>query len=484
MTPEPARRSDLALRATSAAGLLRRFAGPGLIVAALAGCSSVKPWINEPLRAGPTLDVAAVAQRDSSALFAVALSGGGARAAAFGYGVLQELKATPCCWNDKSKTVLDAVDLVSGVSGGSIVAAYFAAFGSSGLDGFETDFLRQNFQDGLLSQMLRPTNLFDLTSPWFGRSQLLQRRLDGLYRGMTFADVSRRPRHPQLIVTATDMSLGSGFDFTADQFELICSDLGSVPLSFAVTASSAVPLVLSPLTLRNYRNECPAGPADGIAAGSRSDDYRARLFRAEKRSYLDADSRPYVHLVDGGLADNLGVRRLLDRALSGGGMGSTFSEVQITPGSIKRLVIVTVNAERDPSRRIDESDKVPNTAEVVDALLFGTGNRATGETQAYLDDVAVRWREEIRSGRRERLRGFSPDAEIFLIQVNLRDAPASAQRQFLLQVPTAFSIGDAEVTQLIAAGREVLRSDKEFQALTRSLGGAGAAPPAPSSRSP
>jgi len=446
-------------------------AGLVLVAAVLAGCSSVRPWINEPLRAGPPVDVAAVAQRDSSALFAVALSGGGARAAAFGYGVLQELKATPCCWNDKSSNVLDAVDLVSGVSGGSIVAAYFAAFGSPGLDGFETDFLRQDFQDGLVSQMLRPANLFDLTSPWFGRSQLLQRRLDGLYRGMTFADVARRPRHPQLIVTATDMSLGSGFDFTADQFELICSELGSVPLSFAVTASSAVPLVLSPLTLRNYRNECPAGLADGIAAGSRGDDYRARLYRAEKRSYLDADSRPFVHLVDGGLADNLGVRRLLDRALSGGGMGSTFSEVRIAPGSIQRLVIVTINAERDPARRIDESDKVPNTAEVVDALLFGTGNRATGETQAYLDDVAVRWREEIRSGRRERLRSFAPDAEIFLIQVNLRDAPASSQRQFLLQVPTAFSIGGAEVTQLIAAGREVLRGDKDFQALVRSLGG-------------
>ncbi len=467
MESERARRpSAFAMRAAAAAIVL--------VAAVLAGCSSVRPWINEPLRAGPPVDVAAIAQRDSSALFAVALSGGGARAAAFGYGVLQELKATPCCWNDKSSNVLDAVDLVSGVSGGSIVATYFAAFGSAGLDGFETDFLRQDFQDGLLSQMLRPANLFDLTSPWFGRSHLLQRRLDGLYRGMTFADVARRPRHPQLIVTATDMSLGSGFDFTADQFELICSELGSVPLAFAVTASSAVPLVLSPLTLRNYRNDCPVGAA-AVAVDGRTDDYRARLFRAEKRSYLDADSRPYVHLVDGGLADNLGVRRLLDRALSGGGMSSTFSEVKIAPGNIKRLVIVTVNAERDPARRIDESDQVPTTTEVVDALLFGTGNRATGETQAYLDDVAGRWREEIRSGRRERLRGFSTDAEIFLIQVNLRDAPASAQRQFLLQVPTAFSIGDAEVTQLIAAGREVLRSDKDFQALVRSLGGAAPA---------
>ena len=438
-----------------------------------AGCSSVRPWINEPLRAGTRVDTQAIAQRDASALFAVTLSGGGARAAAFGYGVLQELRDTPCCWVDRTGNVLNAVDLVSGVSGGSIVATYFAAFGAEGLDRFEPDFLRQDFQDSLVSQVLRPSNLIDMTSPWFGRSQLLERRLDGLYRGMTFADIGRRPRHPELVVTATDMSLGSGFDFTTEQFDLICSDLGSVPLSFAVTASSAVPLVLSPLTLRNYRNDCPAGQADRDAAADHVGDYRARLFRSEQRSYLDAEARPFIHLVDGGLSDNLGVRRLLDRALSGGGMGSAFSEVKITPGSIKRLIIITVNAERDPARRIDESDKVPNTAEVVDALLFGTGNRATGETQAFLDDVARRWREDVRLKRPERLRGFAPDAEIFLIQVNLRDA--ADEKKLLLQVPTAFSISDAEVTRLVEAGRAVLRASPEFQALKRSL----AFPPAP-----
>ena len=462
--------SDRVAPCRRGAGVARRSVGVALVVLvalAAAGCSSVKPWINAPLQAGARIDTKAIAQRDGSALFAVTLSGGGARAAAFGYGVLQELRATPCCWNDRTSNVLDAVDLVSGVSGGSIVATYFAAFGADGLDRFEPDFLRQDFQDSLLSQMLRPGNLVDMTSPWFGRSQLLERRLDGLFKGMTFSDIARRPRHPELVVTATDMSLGSGFDFTTEQFDLICSDLGSVPLSFAVTASSAVPLVLSPLTLRNYRDDCPAGPHDRLTAAERAGDYRARLFRDEQRSYLDAGARPFIHLVDGGLSDNLGVRRLLDRVLSGGGMASAFSEVKITPGSIRRLVIITVNAERDPARRIDESDTVPGTGEVVDALLFGTGNRATGETQAFLDDVAMRWRDDLRQNRPERLRGFAPDAEIFLIQVNLRDA--ADERKILLQVPTAFSISPAEVTRLVDAGRAVLRASPEFQALRRSL---------------
>ena len=443
-----------------------------LLATSLAACSTARPWINAPRTAATELDSVAIAKRDPGALFAVTLSGGGARAAAFGYGVLQELRDTPCCWSKRDGNVLNAVDLVSGVSGGSVVAAYFAAFGSAGLDAFEPDFLRQNFQEGLVGQLGRPANLFDLTSPWFGRSQLLQRRLDTLYRGMTFGDIERRPRHPQLVVTATDMTLGTGFDFTADTFRLICSDLHSVPLSFAVTASSAVPLLLSPMTLRNHGADCPAGIAStGIATAAPNapleNDYRARLFQAQSRSYLDAAARPYIHLVDGGLADNLGVRRLLDVALSGGGMDAAFSEVKVAPGSVHKLVLVVVNAERDPERNIDASDRVPGTTEVVDALLFGAGNRATVETQEFLADIGRRFREDMKGGHR--FASFAPDAELFLVIVNLRDAQGEARRQ-LLQVPTAFTIGNDEVTSLVAAGRSVLRASKEFQALKRSLG--------------
>ena len=448
----------------------RRALGAIAVAIAASGCSTTRPWINQPLEPGPRIDSLGVAQRDPSAIFAISLSGGGARAAAFGYGVLRELRDTPCCWQDRSSNVLEAIDLVSGVSGGSIVASYFAAFGAAALDSFEPDFLRQNFQDSLIGQVLQPSNLYDLGSPWFGRSHLLQRRLDVLYRGMTFGDVERRPRHPQLLVTATDMSLGIGFEFTASQFQLICSDFDSVPLSFAVTASSAVPIALSPLTLRNYRGECRAAD-DGeapIAANSPT-DYRTRLLQAGESSYRDAQARPFIHLVDGGLADNLGVKRLVDRMIATG-LDATFADIRIRPGSVHRLVIFVVNAERDPARNVDLSDRVPGTLEVFDALLFGAGNRATVETQEFLADVARRFREDLRDGRRSADSPFAADAEIFLIPVNLRDAPDLEERRFLLQVPTAFSLGEAEVDRLIAAGRAVLRASGAFQALRRSIG--------------
>ncbi len=439
------------------------------LVAVLAGCSSVRPWTNEPMPLSEQLVTQRPSQRDPSILVAVTLSGGGARAAAFGFGVLTEMQNTVFEWNGQRTTLLDATDVVSGVSGGSIVAAYYAAHGIEGLPRFEHEFLRQNFQNSLITQALRPGNLVDLTSPWFGRTHLLARRLDELYAGKTFGDVEKRPRHPQLFITATDMSLGTGFEFTWEQFALICSDLRSVPLSFAVAASSAVPLLLSPMTLKNHADQCATRPAATHLARATASDYRSRLYRVNEQSYLDARRKPYIHLVDGGLSDNLGLQRLLDRALAGGGLRESFSEVGIPPGSIRKLVLITVNAERDPSFNIDTSDKVPDMLQVVDALLFGTGARATRETQEYLRDITAQWRKTLAEHPHSGGDVFAPNAEIHVVPVNLRDSPDDVARPRLLQIPTAFSIEQHEVTDLIEAGGSVLRHSPEFRALVQSL---------------
>ena len=99
----------------------------------LVGCSSARPWLNAPLpvaqQAAPERQalLQTIAERDPSMLVAITLSGGGARAAAFGFGVLSAMQETRFHWMGQDRTLLDATDVVSGVSGGRIVAAYFAA---------------------------------------------------------------------------------------------------------------------------------------------------------------------------------------------------------------------------------------------------------------------------------------------------------------------------------------------------------------------
>jgi len=277
---------------------------------------------------------------------------------------------------------------------------------------------------------------------------------------------------PRLLVSATDLTLGSSFEFTWHQFSLICSDLGSVPLSFAVAASSAVPLALSPMTLKNYSNGCRQPGVSRKNAGP--GDYRVRLLQDSQRSYLDAGLRPYIHLVDGGLADNLGLRSLLDRSRADGSLRDSVRRSAST--KIHKLVIIAVNAERDPSERIDASDWVPSTMQVIDALLFGTGARATQETLGLLSDTTQAWRRELRLADAQADDPFAADAQIHLVNVNLRDAPELLGRRLLLQIPTAFSLPQDDVSRLIAAGRSILLESPEFKALLKSL---AAVPPLP-----
>lgn len=446
-------------------GVLRRSVALGLVLL-LAACSTYRPpWTNsaaavaaDPLSARQTIERPVVV--------VLALSGGGARAAAFGLGVLRELKATGFALQGEQTTLLDQVTLISGVSGGSILAAHFAAFGDESLTGFESDFLLQNFEDTLIQLALSPVRLFRLSSPWYGRSHVLAERLDQLYRGRTFGDLFDRPRGPELLVVATDLTTGAPFEFTREQFALICSDLRTVPLAFAVAASSSVPVLLAPVTLRNFAGSCVprlAAPAASV------DNYRARLLQSSMQSYLSAEQRPYIHLVDGGVADNLGIRTVLDRLIANGSLSATFGTV--TPGSIRKVVLIAVNSERDLIERIDESDRVPTTRQVIDALLFGASTRLTQTTLGMMKDDVQRWRREIAEQRGKQGSPFADDAELYLIDVGLHDVPDRDLRRGVLSIPTAFTIDAAQVQKLIVAGGEVLRESAEFRRLRHSLAG-------------
>jgi len=442
----------------------------------LAACSTTRPWVNQPITAespsastpiaAPTVEAAADARPTPAIIAAVTLSGGGARAAAFGLGVLQELKETQFTWDGRQTTLLDEVGLVSGVSGGSVLAGYYAAFGDETFTRFERDFLLVNFQSSLVGDLTSPGSLYRLTSPWWGRSNILAQRLDTVFRGTTFGELRRTRPKPRLLVTATDLTTGGPFEFTPEQFALICSDLDSVPLSFAAAASAAVPILLSPVTLHNYAGNCPPSvplyeqsPADG--------NLSARLLNLIAQSYQDSKERPYIHLVDGGMVDNLGVRSLVDRVIAGGSLERSFGA--LPPGSVHKIVLISVNSERDTAERIDTSDRVPSVGQVVDSLVFGAGSRVTTETTEMVNDVARRMSEQLRADRTRPGSPFAPDAEIHVINVSLRGLRDPEVRRTLMSVPTAFTILPIQVRQLQIAGRQALRESPEFQRLRRSL---------------
>jgi NTE family protein len=139
-------------------------------------------------------------------LLILAFSGGGTRAAAFAYGVLEELAATPVVLGGRPRRLLDEVDLISAVSGGSFTAAYYGLYGDRVFHDFETEFLKRPVEEQLVVQLLRPRNWVRLASLYFNRSQLAADYYDEhLFRGATFADLEQRSG-PEILINATDLS--------------------------------------------------------------------------------------------------------------------------------------------------------------------------------------------------------------------------------------------------------------------------------------
>ena len=88
-------------------------------------------------------------------------------------------------------------------------------------------------------------------------------------------------------------------------------------LSRAAAASSAVPVVLTPVTLNNYGGTCgyalPAWIKPFVdAAEPPRPAARAIRHLKEEAAFADGVSRPFLHVVDGGVSDNLGMRSVLD----------------------------------------------------------------------------------------------------------------------------------------------------------------------------
>ena len=100
-------------------------------------------------------------------------SGGGTRAAAFSFGVLEGLRETRLPGTDK--TLLDEVDLISTVSGGSFTGAYYALFGERIFEDFRERFLYRDIEREIAFRLLNPANLFRVISPYFSRIDLAGR---------------------------------------------------------------------------------------------------------------------------------------------------------------------------------------------------------------------------------------------------------------------------------------------------------------------
>jgi NTE family protein len=452
----------------------------------MSGCSTTHYPINPALErvdaaAGYRAERAFATQRDDRVFMHVSISGGGARAAALGLGVLQALGEVQISKDSARTTLLDEMDLLMGVSGGSILAAYYALHGAQGLQDFERRFFSTPWQSSLLWRALSPRGWWRLQSPRFGRGDLLAELLDEhLFKGATFADLSRRPRKPFVVIYASDMSTGARFEFVQDQFDFLCSRLDAVPLARAVAASSAVPLLLAPITFWNHapgpgEAGCGEPPLNRLLQGPTAAAAAYRLNELNRLRATDGTMllRPFVHLLDGGLSDNVGARGPMDYVAQ---FGSVIEGTrQAGYRGVREAVFIVVNAETSARSPEDRSANVPGPLRSALALADIPINRNSATAMAEKRRLLQRWEAEVRAAHaRGEYEVFAKDARFHLIEVSLAEEADEALRERLLAIPTTLELPAADVAALASYAREALQRSPDFQRLRRALDSAAA----------
>jgi NTE family protein len=456
------------------------------VLLAVAGCATrpINPAITQ---ADPSTGYRFTTRTDllnRDDLVVLAFSGGGTRAAAFSYGVLEFLKRTEIVRSSGEKVrLLDDVGVISGVSGGSFTALAYGLYGDRLFADYEQRFLKRDVQGELVAGLFNPMLWPQLWSTNWSRSEMAAELYDKiLFNNATFADLDRN-KSLLVLASATDISTGGRVAFDQNFFDAMCSNLDAVPLSRAAAASSAVPIVLSPITLSNYGGTCSFAPPAALQAYTGSSNQSREIARAKRelgelQALTDGKHRPYIHLVDGGVADNVGMRAVLltlemTEALQRAGVRTPFDK-------LRRLIVIVVNSMSSPRTNWDESERPPG--------IVSLGIQASGvpidhysyESMDLLRDTEARWKLMRQLRQSAAFQGNtdpviadalkSPDIDIYAIDVSFAELKDKAEVDYLNNLPTSFVLPAEAVDRLRAAAATIIADSPEFQRLLQDIG--------------
>ena len=392
---------------------------------------------------------------------ALAFSGGGTRAAAFAYGVLQGLKEMPA---KNGKSYLDQVVFVSGVSGGSVAAAYFGLKGPGEFTDFRERFLIRNAEEDLNTNVTL-VNLARGLEGGVNDANRLSGWLDGnVFNGATLGDLFQ-PGKPVIWLNASDLYNRTPFLFSPVTFAALCSDVRKYPLSLAVAASAAVPVVFVPIVLESFPGACsqtlPAWAERALA--NRNAGANVQAFAEALKRYR-TDQVRYLKLADGGITDNFG--------LSGLVIARTAADKPYAPLApdravkLRRVVFIIVNAGQGPSGNWSRTVEGPSGTDLLGAVTntaiesaLRSGFDAFRLSIREWEEATRKWRcslsraEALRLGASNNWRCSNIRFEINEIAFSRFDPQRAAQ---LNAIPTRFKLETPEVDVLIQSGKDAV----------------------------
>lgn len=427
--------------------------------------------INTLLTAPPAPPVEIELGVDGDAI-GLALSGGGARAASFSLGALLQLRDMK---GPDGRSLIDKVALVTSVSGGSTIAAYFGLHGAAGLDHFRADMLDKDWQAQLHTTFMSTDNWQRLMQGGVNGPDKLANWLDKeVYASARIKDL---PDYPRIIINAADLYNGTPFAFATPYFQAICSDLGSVRVADAVAASMSVPVAFRPIVVKLPEGECPAPMPEWVDAAKR-DRASPSLLRETVRSfeaYRDPSRMKYLHLTDGGVADNFGLSSLVTIRRAAGKPYGPYSARDAV--KIRRMTFLLVNSERYADGGWAMRPEGPDAVQLVDAMVSASINAPKRAASDAFGSVLAEWQRDLIAWRcalpLEEARRFGAgegwdckDVQFRFDTISFADLTPD-QYERLGAAATAVSLPKDLVDDLIAGGRRAILTNEAVQALTR-----------------
>ena len=470
-------------------GLVQRLVRAGRIVACsalLVACTQVihNEPINQPL-VGSTRQVGAELGRDvqtyyDDTVIALSFSGGGTRAAAFAYGVLTGFDETSV--PHRSASLLDRIDFVTGVSGGSVLAAYYGLKKRKALTDFKQRFLLRNAEEGLQTELSLMTIARGLQGGINDSTQFPRWLDDNLFDHATFKSLLSE-RRPRVWINASDIYNRTPFVFGRVAFGALCSDLSTYPISLAVAASAAVPVVFAPIVIQGYPGGCPMPLPAWVqqVRNSVNAPPLLQLYANALDRYHDGAVR-YVKLMDGGLVDNYGLAAFtIARLVADTPYGPLEPEEGV---KLRRLLFLVVDSGRAPSGAWAQTVEGPTGVNLITAASdTATESGAVGSYSAFEEtmnrwqDMLINWRCHLSPAERRHF-GAPPgwncrDVRLYLARLAF-DQLGPERAAVLNAVETRFKLPPDQVDLLITAGRDALKNNAVFSSF---LGSLGHAPP-------
>jgi NTE family protein len=430
-------------------------------------------------RSGYRFDALDAGSDNGDALFVCLMfSGGGTRAAALSYGILEALRNTVINVDGREKRLLDEVDCISSVSGGSFTAAYYGLFRERLFKDFRGRFLERDIQGALAVRLFNPVNWVRLASPDFSRIDMAAELYDSdIFNAATFEQLQDQGR-PFVILNATNLGADRRFDFTQPYFEALGSRLVSYKVSRAVAASSAFPYLLTPITLKNYPVAEGYAPPWWYEGALAPQDWITERYNAAKNLsvYLDKQNR-FIHLMDGGLSDNIGARAILDAFDRG------FIRTRINQGAIQKLVLIVVNARTQSEDQLSRKEKPPGFFSVAEKTATVAMDNYSYDSVAQLREalyarVQTQKDEQACSAllaehcpQAPRPMPFAAEIDPYVIEINFEAAAQipGEDPQYYLNLPTSFNLSKTQVARLVAIGPRLLQAAPQYQCLLKVL---------------